>query len=104
MEYYNRLSEVQLRKKFKHACDFGVLGHCSSQTLLEFKAAVEAHLESSRVKVIFGTLRGRSMVHYFDPTTSLNVSMSDNGDFVSGWKLSPAQVRALIDSGNVGGG
>jgi hypothetical protein len=44
------------------------------------------------------------VVHYFDPQTALNVIFDDQGYFISGWKLKENQLKAIIDTGNIGGG
>ena len=99
-----RISEVQLRRKFKHAQDFGILEHCNEQSLAEFKSAIETILQDSNVKVIVGTFRRQSVIYYFEPNTRLTVMLSDTRDFVSGWKLSPMQKEWLLETGNLGGG
>lgn len=96
--------ESQLKKKHKHALDFGVEGHYNAQTSLDFKTALIAHMENDGLKVIVGTYRGRSVIHYFNPSTSLNIVLTDEGNFLTGWKLNPCQVRSLINTGTLGGG
>ncbi|MGA9380693.1 MAG: colicin D domain-containing protein [Phormidium sp.] len=97
------ISDKQLKKKFKHASDFGIVGCCSLENVKKFKMAIEAHLQSSSIQVIKGTYRKKSAVHYFNPQTSLNVLFDDNQLFWSGWKLTENQIKHLIDTGNLGG-
>lgn len=99
-----KISDLQLQRKFKHARDFGVEGPYNAQTWLEFKTAIIAHMENEGVKVIVGTFRGRKVVHYFNPSTCLNVVLTDEGNFLTGWKLTSCQVRALMHTGTLGGG
>ncbi|MBD2663672.1 colicin D domain-containing protein [Richelia sinica] len=94
----------QLLKKFKHASDFGVLGDCNSQNISEWENALETHMLSDDIKEIRGTFRGKPVIHYFNPTTRLNVVCNENNTFISGWKLSCPQVEALLTTGNLGGG
>jgi len=101
---YVTYPEKQLQKKFKHARDFGVLGDCNTQSISEWKKALEAQMLSTDIKEIRGTFRGKTVVYYFDPTTKLNVICSETNIFISGWKLSPPQVEALVKTGKLGGG
>jgi len=98
------IQDKQLQSKFKHASDFGIQESYSLQNIIKFRMAIENHLQSSTTKVRRGTFRGRSVVHYFDPKTALNVIINDKGYFVSGWKLNEDQLKAIIDTGNIGGG
>lgn len=94
----------QLQEKFKHASDFGIQESWSLQNLTKFQIAIENHLQSSTTKVRRGTFRRMPVVHYFDPQTALNVFLDDKGYFISGWKLKENQLKAIIDTGNIGGG
>ena len=98
------IQDKQLQSKFKHASDLGIRESYSLQNIIKFRIAIENHLQSSTTKVRRGTFRGRSVVHYFDPKTPLNVIINDKGYFVSGWKLNEDQLKAIIDTGNIGGG
>jgi hypothetical protein len=97
----------QIQKKYiKHARDFGIQKNYSLQNAKLFKIAVENHLQSSTTKVRSGTFRKkRSVFHYFDQQTDLNVMFDEKtGDFISGWRLNESQIKALIETGNIGGG
>jgi len=97
----------QIQKKYiKHARDFGIKKNYSLHNTKLFKIAIENHLQSSTTKVRRGTFRKkRSVFHYFDPQTALNVMFDEKtGDFVSGWRLNESQIKALIETGNIGGG
>ncbi|MEG4006450.1 colicin D domain-containing protein [Microcoleus sp. Pol11C1] len=98
------IQDKQLQSKFKHASDFGIGGSYSLENIRKFRNAIENHLQSSTTKVRNGTFRRMSVVHYFDPKTALNVILNDQGYFVSGWKLNEDQLKAIIDTGNIGGG
>ncbi len=54
-------------------------------------------------RAIQGTYRGQSVTHYLDEATGLNV-ISRNGEFVSGWGLSPDQLANVLRNGSLGGG
>jgi hypothetical protein len=94
----------QLQTKFKHAGDFGVPGNYNKVNAEKFRQALEAHVTSPNTQVISGTYRGVPVQHYFDPTTGLNVIADTSGEFISGWKLSPDQIRHVTTTGNLGGG
>ncbi|WP_293353040.1 MULTISPECIES: colicin D domain-containing protein [unclassified Microcoleus] len=98
------IQEKQLQRKFKHASAFGIRGSYSLDNIIKFKMAIENHLQSSTTKVRRENFRGRSVVSYFDPQTALKVIFDDKGYFVSGWKLNESQLKAIIDTGNIGGG
>ncbi len=98
------ISERQIQKKFKHAADFGVSGNYNLQTAAEFAAAIQAHLQKQGVQEISGTYRREPVKHYFDPLTNLNVMVDAGDNFISGWKLTAAQVVELLTTGDIGGG
>ncbi|MFT3798375.1 colicin D domain-containing protein [Microbacterium sp.] len=92
-----------MQAKFKHAGDFGVDGNYSKANAAEFSAAIHQHISSAGTQAIQGTYRGQSVTHYLDLPTSLNV-ISRNGEFVSGWRLSPDQLANVLRNGSLGGG
>lgn len=94
----------QLQTKFKHAGDFGVSGNSNKANAEKFRQALGAHVTSPNTQVISGTYRGVPVQHYFDPSTGLNVITDASGEFISGWKLSPDQIKHLTTTGNLGGG
>ena len=98
------ISERQIQKKFKHAADFGVSGNYNLQTAAAFAAAIQAHVQKPGVQEIAGTYRREPVKHYFDPLTDLNIIVDAGDNFVSGWKLTSAQVVELTNTGDIGGG
>jgi len=78
-----RTASKQLQAKFKHAEDFGVFENYSPSSATKFEAALKEHK--------------------FDPLTNRNVIMDTDGNFVSGWKLNPDQIKALTTTGKLGG-
>jgi hypothetical protein len=98
------LPRSQLQHGFKHAKDFGVNGNPNNKTLAEFGAAIESHVSAPATKVISGTYRGQPVTHFVDPGTGLNVIRDASGNFLSGWKLSPAQLGHVLNGGKLGGG
>lgn len=53
---------------------------------------------------IAGTYRRQPVKHYFDPATNLNVIVDAGDNFISGWKLTSAQIAELSATGDIGGG
>lgn len=99
-----RLSPKTLQKKFKHARDFGVSGNYSLSNAAKFAKAIEKHVSSPSTKIIRGFYRKQPVKHYLDPKTGLNVIKDASGRFVSGWKLSSAQLKHVLSTGKLGGG
>lgn len=93
----------QLQKKFiKHAKDFGIVGNESKVTLKAFSEAIETHVKSNSTEIIEGSYRNtQKVVHYLDKSTGLNVMKDYNGKLISGWKLSPDQLKNLLERGNI---
>jgi hypothetical protein len=90
-----QISPQTLQKKFKHASDFGVGGNYSPANASKFGQAIEKHVADSTTQVMRGTYRGEPVTHYFNPQTGLNVIKNPAGEFVSGWKLTPAQMKYM---------
>jgi uncharacterized Zn-binding protein involved in type VI secretion len=91
----------QLQHAFKHAEDFGVSGNPSNATLDQFQAAIEDHVQSPDTLSIDGTYHGKPATLFVDPATGVNVIGKPSGDFVSGWKLSPEQLRNVMTRGKL---
>lgn len=91
----------QLQSKYKHAGDFGVNGNYNPANAAKFKTAIEEHVASSANSVIKGTYHGQPVTHYVNPQTRLNVIKGANGEFISGWKLSPSQLGHVLKSGKL---
>ena len=94
-------SSKQLQSKFKHAGDFGVTGNYSKANAAKFSAEINQHINSPGVTKIAGTYRGNPVTHYVDPATGLNVIADPSGVFVSGWKLSTAQLQNVLKHGGL---
>jgi len=94
-------STKQLQAKFKHAGDFGVTGNWNKAAAGRFNSAINQHINSTGVQTIQGTYRGQSVIHYVNPNTGLNVISSPSGQFISGWKLNPAQLQNVLKHGGL---
>jgi RHS repeat-associated protein len=86
----------ELQAKFKHAADFGVAGNHSKANAAEFSRAIHQHINSPGVRAIQGTYHKQPVTHYLDPSTGLNVMADPAGNFISGWRLSPAQLQNVL--------
>lgn len=89
-------SARQLQRKFKHATDFGVAGSYSQEQSNRFAQALRAHVENQATLVIQGTYRGEQVTHFVNPQTGLNVIRAADNAFVSGWRLTPAQLSNVL--------
>jgi len=101
------ISSKQLQKKYlKHSADFGVTGNYNKARGEAFRKAIEAHVGKSTTTPIAGLYkRGNiEVVHYLDLKTGINVMKDLQGNFISGWKLSPAQLKNVLEKGTLGGG
>jgi hypothetical protein len=91
----------QLASKFKHAKDFGVVGNYSKANAAAFSRAIHQHINNPVVRAIEGTYHKAPVTHYLDPATGLNVIADRAGNFISGWKLNPAQLKNVLTHGGL---
>nr|WP_276208168.1 colicin D domain-containing protein [Vibrio neptunius] len=91
----------QLKKKFKHAVDFGVKGNCNSTNLKQFDQAIRDHIIAPGTQKIDGSYRGDKVQLHTDPTTGLTVILEPDGKFLSGWKLNPKQLECVLNTGKL---
>ncbi|AUG78875.1 hypothetical protein CFP65_4117 [Kitasatospora sp. MMS16-BH015] len=94
-------SAKQLQKKYKHAVDFGVSGNWGKGSAKAFEDALETHIHDPSTVQIPGTYRGDPVTHYYNPNTELNVIVDPAGNFVSGWRLGPAQIQNVLAHGGL---
>ncbi|WP_236202328.1 colicin D domain-containing protein, partial [Pseudomonas pseudonitroreducens] len=97
-------NQGQLQHAFKHAADFGVAGNQNKAALNEFERAIQSHISDPGTKLIYGTYRGSPVSHFVNPSTGLNVIRDSAGNFLSGWKLNPQQLKYVLRDGKLGGG
>ena len=91
----------QLQKKFKHAKDFGVEGSFNKVNANKFNTAIQRHLNASGTKEINGIYRGDQVTFHTNPESGLTVIQKQNGNFLSGWKLNPRQLRHVLKDGKL---
>ncbi|WP_407635867.1 colicin D domain-containing protein [Pseudodesulfovibrio piezophilus] len=95
-------SEKQLKRKFKHAGDFGIEGKNYNPSKGErFRKAIDDHVRNTETVEIKGTYRGQDVVHYVNPKTGNNVIKKPDGEFISGWKLKPDQLKNVLTRGKL---
>lgn len=99
-----KFTDKQIQSKFKHAEDFGIKGNYNKSTAAEFRSALESHIKSPSTGRIEGMFRNKQVSHYYNPDTGINVIVDSNNNFVSGWRLDPAQIDWLLRTGRIGGG
>ena len=66
-----------------------------------FERAMRAHVEDETTVVIPGTYRGAPVTHFVNPQTGLNVMRDAQHAFVSGWRLTPAQLANVLSRGSL---
>lgn len=94
-------SARQLRRKFKHAADFGVPGPYNQTQATRFAQALRAHVEDRAMLVLRGTYRGAPVMHFVHPTTGLDVMCGADNAFISGWRLTPEQLTNVLTRGRL---
>jgi hypothetical protein len=99
-----QMAASQLQSKFKHAGDFGIAGNFNRANATAFENAIRTHVNNEATQVIQGTYRGQEVLHFLDPRTGLNVITDRAGQFISGWRLSAAQLQHVLANGRLGGG
>ncbi|MDN6884811.1 colicin D domain-containing protein [Variovorax sp. CAN2819] len=91
----------QLQAKYKHAKDFGVNDPWGKNAAGNYQSALEAHVQDPGTQMINGTYRGDSVIHYLNPSTGLNVMTDTSHNFLSGWRLNPAQINNVQTRGSL---
>jgi hypothetical protein len=97
-------SASQLQKKFKHASDFGVKGSYSKANAEAYRVALEAFMRAPGTIVKPGTYRGVPSILHYNRDTMQVIVTTTTGKFVSGWKMTSAQLKNVMERGALGGG
>jgi len=95
------LPDNQVRDKYKHADDFGVTGDKNPDNIDAFKQAVAEHTADPDTRRISGTYRGDPVTHLYNSRTDNNIIVRPNGEFLSGWELSPSQKQSVTSTGEL---
>lgn len=91
----------QLQAKYKHARDFGVNDPWGKNAAANYQSALDAHVQGPGTQMISGTYRGDPVIHYLNPSTGLNVMTDTSHNFLSGWRLNPAQITNVQTRGSL---
>ena len=97
-----RFSNKSLQHTYDiHAKHFGLSGNKNTVNLANLKAAIQRHVNSPSTKIIHGSHRGKSVTHFVNPQTGLNVMRNPKGGFVGGWRLNKLQKKHVLYSGKL---
>jgi len=96
----------QVQSKYKHAVEFGVTGNYNPDNSKKFQDAMQTLIDAPGTKKKDGVYtRGNlDVTFYYDPTSKLMVMTTRDGKYISGWKLTDAQLQHIEKDGKVGGG
>ncbi|GAA8849966.1 hypothetical protein DUHN55_32110 [Helicobacter pylori] len=95
-------SDAKVQKKYDaHAEDFGVEGNYNKANGEKFRQAVDGHVSDPGTRHIDGYYRGKPAILDYNPETGLVTARQPNGDFISGWKAAPDQVRNIEERGSL---
>ena len=101
------LPDDQIESKYKHADDFGVTGNNNPENQEAIREAIAEHAVNSNTERIEGgytRLEGdQSVTHLYNPNTGNNIII-DDGEFLTGFKLTQGQRQNMRDTGVIGGG
>jgi len=96
-----KLPDAQLQTKYKHADDFGVTGNYSPENREAFKDAIAEHIVDPDTRTIEGTYHNNPVTHLYNPNTGNNIVLTPDGEFLTGWELSPAQRQNVLATGDL---
>jgi colicin D/self-protective colicin-like immunity protein len=92
-------SPKQLQSKFKHAADFGIDGNYNPPNGQAFREAIDQFVNSpGTITETRAYQRAPSLLTY-NAESRLVVVRNLAGAFVSGWRMSPAQLLNVVERG-----
>jgi len=97
------LTSRDLQHNWRRAESFGVRSNWSKAGEMEFREALNSHVKQENTIIIRGEWYRRPAVHYYNPATGLNVTARPNGTLWTSARLTPDQVRHLLQTGRLGG-
>jgi hypothetical protein len=97
------VSGTQLEKKFKHAGAFGVSLGRGRDGFAEFEQAIRRFLAEDGTQRVWGTYRSRRVLLSFDAQSRVIVVQTPSGEFLSGWRMTEAQMQHVLTKGSLGG-
>ena len=77
------------------------MGPYSRAQAIRFEQAMRRHVEDEATLAIMGTYRGEPVTHFVNPQTDVNVMRDAQNTFVSGWRLTPAQLVRVLTRGSL---
>jgi len=83
---------------------FGVTEPRGKAGFEAFENAVKQHVDDPATMHINGTYRGEPAIPNYNSNNGLVVVQSPTGEFISGWRVSPAQATNILNQGKLGGG
>jgi Colicin D len=95
---------TQIEAKYKHSADFGVTDPRGRAGFDNFDRTLKQFVDDPTTLHIQGTYRGQPVILNYNPDSGLCVIQNPDGSLISGWKLSPEQLRSVVNSGMLGGG
>lgn len=100
------LEDLQIRKKFKHAPDFGIFGKPNRKNYELFKNKIEEHMTDPSTIIKKGTYDDvLHYLHYCNEQTGLNVLIRQNdGTFLTGWEVNCDKnysLKKLLDKNSL---
>jgi hypothetical protein len=95
---------AQIEAKYKHAEDFDVTDPRGRTGFDKFENALKAVVDDPTTMHIQGAYRGQPAILNYNPGSGVCVIQSPDGQFISGFKLSPGQVQNVLGRGSLGGG
>ena len=98
------MERPQLEAKFKHASDFGVAEPRGVGGFDAYSNAVGSFVRDSSTVQVSGTYRGNPAILNYNATSHLVVVQAPDGAFISGWRMTDAQLQMVLSRGSLGGG
>jgi YD repeat-containing protein len=95
---------AQLEAKFKHAADFGVMEGRGAAGFQRFGDAIRSFVEDTSTVRTVGEYRRAPAILNYNAATRLVVVQAPDGAFITGWRMSVAQLKNVIERRSLGGG
>jgi Colicin D len=86
----------------RHPLDFGNFGTNSPGSRLDYLSSLVDHIDSPATTRIEGKFRDDAAVHYLDPQTGLNVVTNLYSGFRAEYRLTAAQIKRVVATGELG--
>jgi hypothetical protein len=98
-----KFDQRQLQEKFsQHARAFGINENWNKTSAQKFIDALRKHIQNPVTKKIEGTYRKNlEVIHYINPENKLLVMTDRNGNFISGFRLNPDQLKNVLTRGQL---